>query len=296
MGPRGPRVLLPALLLLQACGPGETGEGARTSSAEATHPVVLVDDRGDTLTLPGPATRILSLVPSVTQTLARMGAADRLVGRTDYDTVTAVQDLPTVGGGLGPNLELLRTLDPQVVVAFAGESDVRTSQGLASLGIPEFAVRPTGLEDIPSITLRVGSLVGRAEAARALVDTLETELAAVRSAVAGRPRVPAVYLLGGSPPLAAGPGTFLADLLAVAGGTNVLEDLTSLYAPVSPEVLRARTVEVILTGEGTTLDPRITRDRRVVELPGWVESPGPSVGEAAWIVARALHPELGGGR
>jgi iron complex transport system substrate-binding protein len=269
-------------------------EGRSDPGTAGGRGVQVVDHRGDTIPLEAPATRVLSLVPSVTQTLDRMGASDLLVGRTDYDTLSAVEDLPSVGGGLGPNLEILRTLEPQVVITFAGESDPRTSRGLAALEIPEIAVRPDRLEDVPAIVEMMGLLTGRRAEADSLVQTMDAELNAVRAAVEDLPPVRAVYLLGGSPPLAAAAGTFISDLMELAGGRNVLRDLDGLYAPVSPEVLRAREIDVLLVGDGSSLDPRITRDRRVATIPSWVEIPGPDLGRAAWIVARALHPSLGG--
>jgi ABC-type Fe3+-hydroxamate transport system substrate-binding protein len=248
------------------------------------------------LEFPGPTTRVLSLVPSVTETLHRMGAATVLVGRTDYDTLPSLGDLPSVGGGLGPNLEVVRTLEPQVVVTFAGESDSRTTQGIEGFGIPVFAVRPDRIEDVPRIIRQLGQLVGRAQDAEALVAEIQGDLDGVRRASAGLEPLDAVYLLGGSPPLAAGPGTFISDLMALAGARNALDDLAGLYAPVSPEVLVARHVDVLLVGEGETVDPRLVRGRRVMAIPSWVEIPGPRLGEAAWVVARALRPELEGTR
>lgn len=254
----------------------------------------IVDARGDTLRLSAPATRIVSLVPSVTETLYRLGAVDLLVARTDYDTLSVVRQLPSVGGGLGPSLEILRALEPDVVITFAGESDPRTSQGLAALGIREFAVRPDGLGDIMPIVRQIGRLSGRESEAQVLVQAIDADLAAVRAAAEGLPELEVVYLLGGSPPLAAGAGTFISDLLELAGARNALGDLVGLYAPVSPEVLRALDLNVILLGEGSSLDPRVAAGRRVAEIPSWVEIPGPAVGEAAWVVVRSLRPGIQG--
>ncbi|MDT8341769.1 MAG: helical backbone metal receptor [Longimicrobiales bacterium] len=252
-------------------------------------------DGRDEPALPHPATRVLSLVPSVTEIVVRLGAAEVLVGRTDYDTLAVLRDLPSTGGGLGPDLEVVRALEPQVVIAFAGESDPRTGPALEGLGIPVLAVRPDRLADVPRIIREVGALVGRDARAAELVAELEAELEAVRAAVAERPRVRAVYLLGGSPPLAAGPGSFISDLLTVAGATNALDDLPGLYAPVGTEVLLTREIDVILTTRGSRIDPRVRSGRRTVEMPAWVEIPGPALGRAAWTVARALHPGLDGG-
>ncbi len=290
------RTVLPFLLFVASCGTGEPHDDRREFPAEIHDAggsgVVVVDARGDTVVLPGPAERILSLVPSVTQMLDRMGAAHHLVGRTDYDTLTSIAHLPSVGGGLGPNLEIVRTLDPQVVITFAGESDLRTSRGLRALGIAEVAVRPDRLADIPPIVEILGLVTGRSEDSRTLAEEMTTELGRVRATVASLPPVRAAYLLGGSPPLAASPGTFISDLVELAGGRNVLQDLDGLYAPVSPEILRIRPIDVLLVGQGGHLDERITVGRRVAEIPSWVEVPGPHLGAAAWIVARALHPEL----
>lgn len=277
---------------MAACAPADAppeGPGDDTAG------VLVTDARGRTLRLQAPATRVLSLVPSVTETLFRIGAGEVLVGRTDYDTLSALRSLPSVGGGLGPNLEVVRTLEPEVVVTFAGESDPRTAQSLEAFGIPVFAVRPDRLRDVPRIVRDIGLLVGRSPGAESLVSEMEAEMARVVEATDPLPPLEAVYLLGGSPPLAAGPGTFISDLMALAGARNALHDLTGLYAPVSPEVLLARTVDVILVGEGETVDPRLVRGRRVAPIPSWVEVPGPRLGEAAWVVARALRPGLAGG-
>lgn len=294
--------LLPALILaLAACGGGagdDVAEGAATRDGRAApdphsgpSAVHLVGARGDTLSLAEPATRIVSLVPAVSAILVELGAGDRLVARTDYDTLAALASVPSVGGGIGPNLEVLRQVDPQVVIVFAGESDRITREGLEAYGIPAFYVRPDGIRDVLTITRQMGALTGRIAEARRLAQDIETDLEAVASAVAPLPTLRTAYLLGGSPPWAAGPGTFISDLIEVAGGSNALTDLSGLYAAVSPEVLQTRELDVILTEEGSSLDDRIVRGRRVARLPSWVEIPGPRLGAAAWAVARALHGE-----
>ena len=302
MGRRQAPILFTGLLLtLVACGrdpevgtPDDPGPSPGSEAAQlGPDSIVLSGAGGDPVRLPAPVQRVVSLVPSATETLALLGAAPRLVGRTDYDTARVVAHLPSVGGGLEPNLEILRTLDPDVVVAFAGESDVRTGRVLEQFGIPVLQIRPSGIEDVRTMVEQLGILVGAEDRARTLVEDIDHDLADVAAAVAGRPAVRFAYLLGGTPPLAAGPGTFLSQLAQLAGGWNVLDDLDALYGPVAPEVLVDRTVDVILMTGGSRVDPRILRGRRSAELPGWVEIPGPSLGRAAWEVARALHPDLG---
>lgn len=300
MGIRSGRALPAVLILLTACSRGDgSGAGAPTEttptdSAARGAVISVVDAEGRALELPAPATRILSLVPSATQALHGIGATDLLVGRTDFDTLSAIAALPSVGGGVGPNLEVVRTLEPDLVVTFAGESDARTREGLRRLGITTFAVRPDRLTDVGAIIRHLGALTGRTEAADSVQRELERQLSAAREATRDLERVRAIYLLGGSPPLVAGPGTFLSDLIEVAGGTNVFGDLGELYAPVSPEALLAREADVILLSEGGEVDERLRAGRRIVTVPGWVELPGPDLGRAAWLIVRALHPGLVG--
>src|SRR5690606_182581 len=144
---------LPVLLLLATvagCGPGsESGESdASGGPVSREQSVELVDASGRTVTLPRAASRIVSLVPSATLTLHALGAADRLVGRTDYDTESWAADLPSVGGGLDPDLETIVALRPDLVVRFAGEQDPRTPARLDDLGIPHVAVRPDRVDDV----------------------------------------------------------------------------------------------------------------------------------------------------
>jgi len=284
------------LLTLAACAGEGDPPGDATGSAPDTASVVLTSFGGASLRIATPVERIVALVPSASETLLLLGAGDQLVGRTDYDTAQVMADLPSVGGGLQPNLEILVTLEPDVVVAFAGESDVRTNQVLSEFGIPVLLVRPSRIDDVREMIRELGLLTGAEPQAADLIASLDGALSEVSAAAEALPAVRFAYLLGGTPPLAAGPETFLSELAEVAGGVNVLDDLGALYAPVSPEVLVDRPIDVILMTEGSQVDARILEDRRRARLPSWVELPGPSLGEAAWEVARALHPELRGGR
>jgi iron complex transport system substrate-binding protein len=130
--------------------------------------------------------------------------------------------------------------------------------------------------------------------ADSLVAEFERELEAVRASVLGRAPVQAAYILGGDPPWVAGPGTYIHELIELAGGVNVFADLGTLYAAVSPEQVVARNIEVVLLPPGGVLDRRLVRDARVVEAGGDLEIPGPNVGEAARQVVRLLHEAPGG--
>lgn len=279
--------LLPVAATL-ACGLGE-GTGEPAWEGETT---TVVDPGGDSVEVPLRPARVLSLVPTVTETLLDLGAGDRLVGRTDYDSAAALTDLPSVGGGLRPSREIILSLRPDLVIHFAAASDVETPAFLDREGIPHFAVRLEGVEDVRRTVHQLGIITGRRPEADSLLDRMDRSLREVRERVAGRPPVRAAFLLGGSPPFVAGPGSFPGELIRLAGGVNVFDDLGARYAGVSPETLAARDIDMFLASPSTELDPRLTARAPVRRVSPAVELPGPRMGEAARSVARALHPEV----
>lgn len=272
------------LVAVSACGP-PTNEAPAESDAAIT----VVDATGTERHLQGPAERIVSLVPSATNTLRALGVEARLVGRTDFDGELWAKDLPSVGGGLQPNLEEIVALHPDLVVRFAGEQDARTPARLDDLGITHFAIRPDRLEDVYASITQLGALTGSEEAAAILVAGIRAELDALRSAVASRPRLRTVYVLGGTPPWVAGSGTYIDDVVSLSGGDNVFSDLGSLYGSVSPEQMRARDIDVVLVSSAADFDSALAPNARIVEIGGTLEIPGPGTAEAAWLLAELLH-------
>ncbi|MEX0979776.1 MAG: helical backbone metal receptor [Gemmatimonadota bacterium] len=253
--------------------------------------VVVVDDAGVRHDFTEPPSRVVSLVPSSTEILRALGAGDLLVARTDFDTARALAELPSVGGGLHPSLEALVSARPDLVIRFAGEQDVTTPARLSERGIPHFAVRPDGVDDVRRIIRSLSQIVGTPDAGAELVDRIDSDLAEILGRVEGEPPVRVAFLMGGSPPWAAGPGTFIDELIRIAGGVNVFGDLGSLYAPVSLEEIAVRDIDVVLHpgGDATGLRVGEVPVRRVSEL---TQSPGPRLGEAAREIARILHPDV----
>jgi iron complex transport system substrate-binding protein len=281
-------LLAACALAVAACGdPRDTAE----QPAPADSTAVVVDASGRTLWFERPPARVVSLVPSVTRALVELGAGAALVGRTDYDTLAAVGALPSVGGGLQPDLERLLTLQPDLVIRFGGEQDVVTPAALDERGIAHLAVRPDRVADVRAIVLQLGQVMDRGPAAASLVAELDRALADVRARVAGEPRKRVAFVLGGTPPWVAGPGTFVSDLLDAAGADNAFADLGQLYAPVSLEDLIAREVDAFVIARGTQVSPRLARRGPVLEVSPEIESPGTSLGRSAGELARALHPE-----
>ncbi|TVR60450.1 MAG: hypothetical protein EA422_13875 [Gemmatimonadales bacterium] len=306
--PLGPMLILGLLGMLSGCGgdsaPGPEGGSNATGDLrpEATAvgqmgqeghgaPVVVRDQAGREIRLPSPPRRIISLVPAATGILLALGEGDRLVGRTDYDRDAAVDHLPSVGGGLHPSLELLTSLQPDIVIRFEGDQDRATPSALERAGIAHLAVRPDRLDDVFGMITLLGEMLDLTERAAALEAELRGELAEVRERVAGRPPVRTLFLLGGDPPWVAGPGTFLHEVVEIAGGLNVLEEgEVPLYGPLSVEEVIRRDVALLLVPE-TGRIPTGLRRLEFARLSGEVQSPGVGVGASAREISRVLHPE-----
>jgi len=235
-------------------------------------------------------TRIISLVPSATETLVRIGASAELVARTDFDDLEAVRSLPSIGMGLQPNLEAILSHAPDLVVYFHGESDEATPRRLREAGIRAFGIRPDRIEDVREIVTDLGALTHREEQAAQLLAEMDDGLRDIADRVAGRPTVRTVFAMGGEPPWVAGPGSYVDELIRAAGGENVFADVEALYGPVSVEAFLVRDIEVVLAGPAAQF-PETIEQLGIARLPDFIDLPGPRLHEAAEAVARALHPE-----
>jgi iron complex transport system substrate-binding protein len=249
----------------------------------------VVDASGSQRFFATPARRVISLVPSATQTLRALRTDSLLVGRTDFDVQDWLAHLPSVGGGLQPNLEEIVALSPDLVIRFHGEQDSRTPARLDDLGIMHIAVRPDRLQDLYAGAILLGRVTGADSAADSLVRALEAGLAELSQRVEQLPRLRAVYVLGGTPPWVAGPDTYIDEIIRLVGGDNAFQDLGVLYSAVSPEELRAREIDVVLVSDASQFDATLTPQARIVEIGDALEIPGPHVVDAAWRVAELLH-------
>lgn len=283
--------IVEAVLLLAACGGGEEAatRAAHEAESAAERPIRVTDDAGRKIALFEPPGRIVSLVPSATEILVALGAAGRLVGRTDYDSDPPLDTLPSVGEGLHPSLEQLVSLRPTLVIRFAGSSDRETPDRLDALRIPHLAVRPDGISDVRRIVRLLGRVAERSPAADSILAAMDATLTRVASRVRHREPRRVAFVLGGSPPWVAGPGTFIDELLTLAGGRNVFSDLDELYGPVSREAFVARPMEMILAVRGTAVELPV-ENIPLRRVSGEIQTPGSDLGESALELARILHP------
>lgn len=273
-------------------------------SPRATAAIQVTDGAGRTVALDAPARRVVSMMPAVTEWIIAMGAADRLVARTDFDDQPVIDSLPSVGGGLNPSVEWLAARHPDLVVAWPDAPSRSLIARLEALGIAVYAAPSETIEAGLRTALDLGTLLGRENAARAAVADVNAGLDSVARAVAGRDRPRVLFLIGLDPLMAAGPGTFVDQLLRRAGARNALADLDILWPQLSLEEVVRRAPDVVIAGT-TTPDPLsrlrkepgwrdvpAVREGRVYAVdPNLVNRPGPRMDEAAVLLARVIHGE-----
>lgn len=250
-----------------------------------------------------PAQRVVSLVPSMTDAIVALNAADRLVGRTRYDTAPEIVDLPSVGGGLDPSLEALIALEPDLVIGWESAEYRGLRARLEAGGI---AFHATSIEDTTDVFRsldELGVLLDLPDRAAILAAGVRESLAAVSAAGLRHPKPTVFYALLGDPPRTAGRRTFVGQLIEVAGGAPAFGEFHDGWPEVSLEaVLAAQPDIVVVPADDTTIGVRrafaeqpgwrdliAVREGRIVVIPADVlNRPGPHLGS----VARTLHDAL----
>jgi len=259
------------------------------------------DDFGDTLVLRAAPRRIVSLNPSTTELLFAIGAGARLVGRTTWDRwPEAALAVPDLGPGLRPNVEAVLGARPDLVLLYASDDNRDAARRLRAAGVATAAYRVDRIAEFRRVTLALGALTGDSVAARVTVDSVAATIARVRAATASLPRPSVFWPLYDQPLLATGGGSFLNELIDVAGGSNVYGFLPEPSPRITVEDLLKRDPEVILLSPDSRArylaDPRwralrAVRENRLLAVDTTlVFRPGPRLGEAARSVAQLLHP------
>lgn len=253
----------------------------------------------------GRAQRIVSLAPSVTETLFALGAGDEVVGVSQYcDYPPAATRLPRVGSFLTPNVEAIIGLRPTLVIGLGLSSDTRELGVLRATGCGVMITSDDSLTEIEAGIGNVGERIGRVEAARAMLSSINAEIDAVRAKVAGTRRVRVLMLVGHEPIYAVGARTYLDDLLTIANSENVADSSGQQWPQLSIEYIIAARPDVILDGQMGTgaaapshfwerfpIIPAV-RNHRVYGYPqNPVLHPGPRVGKSLELIAAMIHPE-----
>jgi iron complex transport system substrate-binding protein len=258
--------------------------------------------------------RVVSLIPATTEMIFAMGAGSRLIAVSSYDKYPPeATKLPRVGALLDPDTERILSLHPDLVIVYGTQTELKRSLDRAT--IPYYSYEHRAMPDVMATVRAVGARIGYADQANKLASSMEQELAAVRTAVAGRPRPRTLLVFERDRTTlqniyASGGYGFLADLLDVAGGDNIFADVKQQSVQAGTEQILARRPDVIVElkyGESAkNVDPSrdlrawdslgsvpAVRTKRIVILVGdQYVVPGPRIVQAARELGKALHPDV----
>ena len=218
--------------------------------------------------------RIISMSPSITETLFAMGVGDRVVGVTDFCTYPKEAcALPKIGGLLNPSVETWIRLKPDLIIHQDDSHKLRINA--KNLGIETLAISMNRLQNILGTIKTFGEVLGAEPSAQALIQKLKSGIQYQKTRLEGVPKKSTLLLLneGGDPNgalYAVGPGTFLGELLELAGGKNVLTDPTINYPKISKEYILRHSPEVIIqAGPHANMSPQ----EKAEKLKQWQRFP-----------------------
>lgn len=297
------RGALAAGLLALACGSAlQAAELPATPPLVLQAPLPVQDDRGRSVQLVRAPERIVSLLPSLTETVCALQQCHRLVGVDRYSNWPAqVRQLPVVGGGLDPNVEAIVALKPDLVLM---SKAARVGERLQALGVPVVALEPRTEADVRRVLGSVGRLLGvpQEQGADRLWQSIAAGVDAAAHALPAGVQGGRVYFEVSRGPYAAGPSSFIGELLTRLGMANVVPADLGPFPRLNPEfVLRAQP-DVILMGNHSM--------QLAQSYPGWnqlkavregrvcgfnaqdsdtVVRPGPRMDEAARIIVQCLR-------
>lgn len=287
----GPAVL--ALVLAAACA------GERAAAVFDA----VVDDFGDTLRLSAPATRVVSLNPVTTELLFALDAGATLVGRTSWDLYPeAAKAVTDVGNGMGPNVEAVLGQRPDLVLLYASESNRLAAQQLRAAGVMTLTHRTDKIADLQRVIPIIARALGADSLGRLLADSVKGSVESVRALPRPADTLSAYWHIWDAPLLTIGGGSYLSELLSVAGAHNVFDDVAQPSPQVSMEEIARRDPDVVLAGPNAAArirtspswqSVRAVREGRVIVIDTTIVGrPGVRMGEAARFLRRVLVDSL----
>jgi iron complex transport system substrate-binding protein len=288
-------------LLLLLAGPFLGGSWASEKASQ-----VFIDDLNRQVVLSRSPQRIISLAPSITETLFAIGLGERVVGVTQFcDYPPEAQAKPKVGY-THPNLEAMVALQPDLVLGPREFLRADMLGKLEQLQIPTYVLDAQTIESILSHIQTLGRILGASSAADDVVGQMRRRIEdiKVRTVSLSRPRV--LYALNSEPLITVGPGSFIHEAIELAGGSNVAARARTAYPRLSMEAVLKEDPELILfpsgRAEGITRGEELrwqrwstlsaVKRKRLYLIPNdLLNRPGPRIVQGVEALARIFHPE-----
>lgn len=304
-------VLLMVITLITGCTTKEISsneEESRITTEESSngYPMKVEDGFGNKATIEKQPTKIVSLAPSNTEILFALGLNNEIVGVTNYcNYPEEASKKERVGDALNVNIEKILELAPDLVVQYGpGKEDVNNE--LRNAGIAVLSYEPESIDEVISIIEKIGRITNTMIQAKAVTTDMMSKRDYITNRVSKVEKKAKVFFEVWNEPLqAAGPGSFIDELIRLAGGENIAGDAEGAYAQFDLEQLiernpdvylmsedfAAKTVESVKARPGYSGISAIKNDR-VYILDPLISIPGPRIVDGLEIVAKSIYPEL----
>ena len=281
-----------ASALLAGCERGEQAASA------------LRDDFGNAIHIPAsPPSRIVSLNPATTETFFALGAGKRLIGRTHFDLwPDSARLVPDLGNGMNPNVEAILGARPDLVVLYASQDNRAAAARLIATGVNTVSLKNDHIADFARSTMLLGAILHDTVRAAIVRDSVERTLRSVAAKTRGVSKPTVFWHIWDAPLITIGSGSFMDELVNIAGATNVYRDIHGPSGEITLEDVAKRNPDFILAGpigahainsDSRWKIVRAAREGKIVVVDTTlVARPAVRLGEAAVSLARLLHPEM----
>jgi iron complex transport system substrate-binding protein len=277
--------------------------------AAHAEPFTVQDDLGRSLTFPQTPSRIVSLAPSVTEILFALGLEGRIVGvSANCDFPAGALEKPSVGYSMSPDLEKIVSLRPDLIILATGIFRPDLIPQLERLRLPVYVSAPNDIEAILRSIGQLGRMTGKFPEAEALNRDIRFRMDGILKRLVGRPIRPVLYVLWHDPLMTVGPGSFIYELIELAGGRNIHTRPGMPYTRFSMEEVVSKNPEVIIFP--SDLGDAVTRTEMKLWKERWgmiqavrsgnlyplesdyLRRPGPRIVDGLELLARVIHPEV----
>ncbi len=262
---------------------------------------VVRDDFGDSVRIGVAPTRIVSLNPATTEIIFTLGAGSRLIGRTKYDLYPdSARLIPALGDGIRPNVEVVLGTHPDLVLLYASLDNRPAAERFRAAGVNTLSIKVDHIADFRRTVTLLGAILHDSVRARAVIDSVQNTLDRVAAATKGSARPTVFWDIWDAPLITIGAGSFMNELVDIAGARNVYADIKGPSAEISLEDVSRRDPDFILAGpigakqilsDRRWRIVRAAREKKIFVVDTLIVArPSVRLGEAAVSLANLFHP------
>ncbi|WP_425448571.1 ABC transporter substrate-binding protein [Dethiothermospora halolimnae] len=306
-------VLLLTMTVLSGCirvkdeyKDNDSKEEQNTNDTVGFHyPLTVKDGFDNEVTFEKAPKRIVSLAPNNTEILFALGLGNRVVGVSKYsDYPEAAKDKETVGSYNSMNIEKIIELSPDLVVQY-GEGKENINKQLKAAGIKILNYEPESIKEVMSTIESIGQVTNTMKKAKEITVVMQAKMDYIASEVKDAKKPKVFYEVWGDPLKTAGPGSFIDEIITLAGGENIAGDASGSYADYSVEKLveknpdiyiapnsPGKTVESIKNNEQYKTLNAVKNDKIYLVDQNIISRAGPRIVDVLEMIAKKIHPEL----